>query len=133
MDLRLAPSLSRISTWARSTPIPHFLTEVGGTLYFVADDGMQGFELWTSDGTGAGTAIVKDIWPGSASSRPRPLLEIVGGDSATRPWTTRAHTSFATSSTTCSSAERCLSSPSVIVASSRFAPQSSDTMRLSAA
>jgi ELWxxDGT repeat protein len=88
---------------------PHFLTEVAGTLFFVADDGMQGFELWASDGTGAGTAIVNDIWPGSASSRPRPLLEILGGDSATRPWTTRAHTSFATSSTTCSSAERCLS------------------------
>ena len=37
---------------------------------FSADDGMSGIELWTSNGTAAGTALVMDINPGAASSGP---------------------------------------------------------------
>jgi ELWxxDGT repeat protein len=44
------------------------LTNVGGTLYFSADDGTNGFELWRSDGTARGTRMVKDINPGAGSS-----------------------------------------------------------------
>ena len=40
------------------------LTDVGGTLYFSANDGKHGFELWRSDGTSKGTRMVKDINPG---------------------------------------------------------------------
>ena len=40
---------------------PHFLKNVNGTLYFAADDGIHGEELWKSDGTGVGTALVEDI------------------------------------------------------------------------
>ena len=36
------------------------LTNVNGTLYFAADDGTHGSELWKSDGTAAGTVMVKD-------------------------------------------------------------------------
>jgi RNA polymerase sigma factor (sigma-70 family) len=44
------------------------LTNVNGTLFFAADDGMHGLELWKSDGTEAGTIMVKDLHPGPASS-----------------------------------------------------------------
>jgi ELWxxDGT repeat protein len=36
---------------------------VGDTLYFAADDGSHGTELWRTDGTRAGTWLVKDINP----------------------------------------------------------------------
>jgi ELWxxDGT repeat protein len=36
----------------------------GGLLFFAAGDGISGVELWKSDGTPAGTAMVKDLWPG---------------------------------------------------------------------
>jgi ELWxxDGT repeat protein len=43
-----------------------FMT-VGNRLYFIADDGISGYELWKSDGTSEGTVLVKDINPeGSA-------------------------------------------------------------------
>ena len=42
---------------------PSYLTAVGGTLFFSADDGVHGSELWTSDGSQAGTVLVKDINP----------------------------------------------------------------------
>ena len=47
---------------------PDYLTAVGTTLYFRATDGTNGYELWKSDGTAAGTVMVKDIYSGSASS-----------------------------------------------------------------
>lgn len=42
----------------------------GGTLYFIEHDNVYGTELWKSNGTGAGTTIVKDIIPGAGSSFP---------------------------------------------------------------
>ncbi|OAN52951.1 hypothetical protein A6A05_10350 [Magnetospirillum moscoviense] len=44
------------------------LTNVNGTLYFTADDGTNGTELWKSDGTAAGTVMVKDIRTGGSST-----------------------------------------------------------------
>ena len=40
---------------------PTDLTNVNGTLYFAANEGYNGDELWKSDGTAAGTVMVKDI------------------------------------------------------------------------
>ncbi|WP_301337737.1 ELWxxDGT repeat protein, partial [Microcystis aeruginosa] len=44
---------------------PENLTAVGNTLFFTANDNVNGRELWKSDGTAAGTVLVKDIRPGS--------------------------------------------------------------------
>ena len=45
---------------------PSDLTDGNGTLYFSANDGTHGDELWKSDGTAAGTTLVQDISPGSS-------------------------------------------------------------------
>ena len=49
-------------------------TVVGKTLFFSAQDGSSGRELWRTDGTPMGTFRLKDIYPGSASSEPNYLL-----------------------------------------------------------
>ncbi len=55
------------------------LTNLNGTLYFYANDGTSGIELWKSDGTTAGTVLVKDIRPGIGSSIDgRPMLNLNG-------------------------------------------------------
>ena len=47
---------------------PASLTAVGSTLFFTANDGVNGNELWKSDGTAAGTVLVKDIYAGAGGA-----------------------------------------------------------------
>jgi ELWxxDGT repeat protein len=51
---------------------PTDLTAGDGVVYFVAG-GATGREVWKSDGTAAGTSILKDVVPGSGSSYPESL------------------------------------------------------------
>ena len=51
---------------------------MGGTLFFAADDGVHGSELWRSDGTETGTVLVTDINPGASDGFPRYLTEVGG-------------------------------------------------------
>ena len=47
---------------------PKYVATVNNTLYFTADDGVHGRELWRTDGTPANTCLVKDINPGPDGS-----------------------------------------------------------------
>ena len=49
---------------------PCYFTALGEFLYFNADDGTNGQELWRTDGTDAGTTLVKDIRSGASGSSP---------------------------------------------------------------
>ncbi len=53
-----------------SLPTPREVTLVDQTVFFVTDEVLSGRELWKTDGTGAGTALVLDIWPGVSYSAP---------------------------------------------------------------
>jgi ELWxxDGT repeat protein/VCBS repeat-containing protein len=59
---------------------PGLLRVLDGTLYFVANDGTHGAELWKSDGTSAGTTLVKDIRPGSAGAFTTSSMMVVAND-----------------------------------------------------
>jgi ELWxxDGT repeat protein len=71
--------------WSSS---PGGMVAIGSTVYFTADDGLHAYELWKSDGTAAGTTLVKDIFPGggywgywgwyAASSYPSNLTNVNG-------------------------------------------------------
>ena len=60
------------SSWADD------MTLVGKTLFFTANHGKHGVELWKSDGTRSGTKLVKDINPGPAGSDPDQLTAFGG-------------------------------------------------------
>src|SRR2546422_6814941 len=68
---------------AQQVPLPvgsgaNLLTYVNGTVFFTANDGIHGLELWKSDGTAAGTVLVKDIYPGAAGAGPTGLTNVDG-------------------------------------------------------
>jgi ELWxxDGT repeat protein len=56
-----------------------FVEVSGGSVLFQADEGFNGRELWKTDGTTAGTVLVKDITPGSASTTFGPMAAFRNG------------------------------------------------------
>lgn len=69
--LETAPHLPQIARLSESS-----LRAAGSTLYFAADDGIHGNELWRTDGTPEGTRLAHDLAPGPASSDPEELTVI---------------------------------------------------------
>lgn len=58
-----------ISSFSKYEPLP-VPVEFQGNFYFVAGTQAEGLEVWRSDGTTAGTQLLRDIEPGPGSSRP---------------------------------------------------------------
>lgn len=54
---------------------PHSFVEFNGAIYYAANDGINGIELWKTDGTKTGTVLVKDINP-NGDSDPRRLTVV---------------------------------------------------------
>ena len=48
-------------------------------ILFIADDGFSGREVWFTDGTGANTWLLADIWPGGGPSSPYGLTPFGAG------------------------------------------------------
>jgi ELWxxDGT repeat protein len=59
-----------IISWSQQT--------VGGITYFAATDAAHGLELWRSDGTAAGTYLVRDVNPGALGSGVNQLVVMNG-------------------------------------------------------
>lgn len=56
--------------WYWSRPVSTDLSFLGNIFYFVAKDNATGYEVWRSDGTVAGTFLLKDIYAGAGASDP---------------------------------------------------------------
>ncbi|MCY1076005.1 HYR domain-containing protein [Archangium lansingense] len=54
------------------------LTALGNTVYFASPSASTGSELWKSDGSPAGTVLVKEVMPGPEGSDPSPFGELNG-------------------------------------------------------
>ena len=67
-----------IAAGFRVSSSPAELTNVNGTLYFVATTSTSGRELWKTDGTDAGTVLVAEIGAGSDPSDPVNLTNVDG-------------------------------------------------------
>jgi ELWxxDGT repeat protein len=57
--------------------LPEFAA-IGTTLFFAAKDDDHGWELWQTDGTPAGTVLVKDVFPGGEGSSLSELTNVGG-------------------------------------------------------
>jgi ELWxxDGT repeat protein len=77
----------QVAEIAEADPRIDRMTPVGDNLYFNADDGVHGLEVWRSDGTELGTYMLKDANPGPEE---RANLEIVdmGAFRLFKTWTT---------------------------------------------
>lgn len=61
--------ISDIASGSQSSS-PKYLCSTPFGLFFQADDGISGPELWKTDGTSSGTSMVIDLFPGSQGSAP---------------------------------------------------------------
>jgi ELWxxDGT repeat protein len=82
LEERIVPSLTPhlltdVNPFGASSS-PGSFVEVGAITFFVANDGAHGNELWKTDGTEAGTVLVKDINPGPENSNPSNLINVNG-------------------------------------------------------
>jgi ELWxxDGT repeat protein len=70
------PAHAKPSTNMRCVGTWCYHAVIGGTLFYVGYDAEHGQELWRSDGTPAGTALVRDVAPGPAGGAPQNLTVV---------------------------------------------------------
>ena len=75
----LVKDINPVATTSSSVFLPAPVA-LGHDLYFIASDGVHGFDLWRSNGTSEGTALVKDfVPPGINFSRAPDIWMELGG------------------------------------------------------
>src|SRR3954471_14079584 len=55
------------------------LKPIGSVAYFSEHDGVNGMEVWKTDGTVAGTSMVADVFPGLGSSQANGFTQAADG------------------------------------------------------
>src|SRR5437016_872962 len=68
----------KLATNAPNASTPSMHNVVGDVLYYQGPEAGSGSELWRSDGSLAGTGLVKDISPGTGSSFPHDFVDLGG-------------------------------------------------------
>ena len=76
VQLSGSPYLVEDLLQAPASSSPGSLAAFQDQVFFVADDGVHGRELWKSNGTVDGTTLVKDIRPGVEGSAPRDFIQL---------------------------------------------------------
>jgi ELWxxDGT repeat protein len=71
-DINAGTNSSLFVADSHGPPVPPRFSRAAfkNKLFFTANDGPHGYELWVSDGTDAGTVILNDLAPGSTSGTP---------------------------------------------------------------
>ncbi len=69
-------SFSITNSWTSDRDLTRNYSVSGNTLYFGGYDAANGLELWVTDGTAAGTHIVKNIKTGTGNSQPQAFCKI---------------------------------------------------------
>ncbi|XXF76810.1 HYR domain-containing protein [Myxococcaceae bacterium GXIMD 01537] len=75
---RLGDLVTQQSTLGVAGSRAHSFVRAGSRVFFALDDATHGAELWVTDGTEAGTRLVRDIAPGNRDSEPSELTEMGG-------------------------------------------------------
>jgi ELWxxDGT repeat protein len=74
-DIRPGPTDSGVNL----TPSQGTVAVLGSNIYFTADDGTHGTEVWMSNGSNAGTVLLKDVNTGAATSSNPHALAVANG------------------------------------------------------
>ncbi len=69
-DIRSGLDLATGKPWSSE---PEELTHINGVLYFTADNGVRGREVWRTNGNAAGATLMRDVLVGPGSSEPENL------------------------------------------------------------
>jgi ELWxxDGT repeat protein len=76
---QLLKDINPAEPWYATSSNPHDFAVWQGLLFFVADDGMHGDEIWVSDFTTEGTELLMDMVPGTDSAYPANLTTVSDG------------------------------------------------------